>query len=470
MPTEPCPDTQDMTSTNSSADLPLPHYTQLLEPMEELGALSRRIQSLLDRGLSTDQIPLIHDAGRLLEDLAALGAEHRLFTKMAEEMDNISRNIPYKRALRNFESGVVSNDVFIALFDYVSPSLDNLTSLIRNAQDTVPAAVAAMIRNGVILPRDLEELVPALFVLPDNQALTTLLEFKLHGYLTRTYDDPCFNLPHIISGFFSRAGMPARLQDAGALGQFLIREMPRLTELSLSEEGFNSGQPGLFSLNTLELFAASGFAEHASKMAALHLGYDLADDPRRKSRLAALGHEDAVANEVFKTISTMKPWRIDQVNFCLESTRISVAQFSTLLMVSANRVSPEALMAGFGNALSAYDRMSRAQQAQLLEKGALAMDRFVQLLDQLPARMRKEAVEGLDSVLCEYSDLDQAVKAILKDKAISVMQQCMARLDGQSVEQDKLQRELLAMESMPKSIWESVEWMTTRTLEVDLGL
>jgi hypothetical protein len=459
-----------MTSANFPADVQSPFFTQLLEPMGELGDLSRRIQTLFDRGLTTDQIPLIHDGGRLLEEFAALGTKHRLFSKMAEEMADISQNIPYKRALKNFGSGVVSSEILMTLFEYVSPSLDQLRTLIRGAQDTVPAALVAMIRNGGILQSDLWELIPEVFDLPDNRALTLLLEFKLHGYLTSTNDDPCFDLPHIISGYFAKSGTPAHLKDAGALGQYLLRELPTLTQRSESAEARDSGQPNLFSLDMLELFAASGFAEQAAKMAAFHLEYDLADDPRRKSRLAALGQEDAVANEVFNTISAMKPWLTDQVNFCLESTRISIAQFTTLLMVSANRVSPGALMTGFGNALSAYDRMSLAQQAQLLEKGALVMDRFVQLLDQLPARMRKEAIEGLGSVLCEYSNLDQAGKAMLKDKTISVMQQCMARLDGQPVEQEKLQRELIAMEHMRKAIWESVEWMTTRTLEIDLGL
>lgn len=459
-----------MTSANSPADVQLPYFTQLLEPMEVLGDLSRRIQSLFDRGLSTNQIPLIHDAGRLMEELAALGVRHRLFSKMADEMVNISRNIPYRKTLRNFEAAVVSSDALITLFEYVSPSLDQLGTLIRGAQGTVPAALAAMIRNGEILQRDVDDLMPELFTLPDNQALTTLLEFKLHGYLTSTHDDPTFNLPHIISAYFSKYGTPVHLQDAGALGQFLLRELPVLTQLSGSAEARDSGQPGLFSLDILELFAASGFAENASTMAALHLEYDLADDPRRKSRLASLGHEDVVADEVFKTISAMKPWLIDQVNFCLESPRISIAQFSTLLMVSANRISPEALMGGLGNALLVYDSLSQAQQSQVLEKGALAMDRFVQLLDPLPPRLRKQAIEGLDSVLCAYDHLDQDGKTMLKDKTISVMQQCLLRLDGYPENKEKMQVELVAMQHMPKGIWECVEWMTTLNLEADLGL
>jgi hypothetical protein len=459
-----------MTSPNFPAESQRPFFTQLLGPMGELETLSIRIQSLFDRGLTTNQIPLIHDAGRLLEDLAALGAEHRLFSKMAEEMAKISRNIPYRKTLRNFEAAIVSSDVLIALFDYVSPSIDQLGTLIRGVPDSVPAAVTGMIRTGVISHRDLHDLIPDFFALRDNRALTTLLEFKLHGCLTGTDDEPCFDLPYIISGYFSQVGMPASLQDAGALGDFLIREMPALTELSQSELARDSGQPGLFTLDILELFAASSFAEQASTMAALHLEYDLADDPRRKSRLSRLGHEDVVASEVFKTISAMKPWLIDQVNFCLESPRISIAQFSTLLMVSDNRVSPEALMGGLGNALLVYDSLSQAQQSQVLEKGALAMDRFVQLLDQLPWRLRKQTIEGLSSVLCEYSHLDHAGKAMLKEKTIAIMQQCLAKLDGYPADKEKLQVELVAMEHMPKDIWGSVEWMTTRTLDVDLGL
>lgn len=459
-----------MTPANSLADIPSPFFTHLLKPIDELEALSGHIQGLFDRGLSTNQIPLIHDAGRLMEELAAWGVRHRLFSKMSEEMVKISRNIPYRKTLRNFEAAIVSSDALIALFDYVSPSIDQLGTLIGGAPDTVPAAVTSMIRTGVISHSDLHDLIPDLFSLPDSHALTTLLEFKLHGCLTGTDDESCFDLPYIISGYFSQAGMPARLQDAGALGQFLIREMTTLTELSQSDLARDSGQPGLFSLDLLELFAASGFADHASTMAALHLEHDLADDPRRKSRLAALGHEDAVANEVFKTISAMKPWLTNQVNFCVESTRISIPQFSTLLMVSENRVSPEVLMEGLGRALSVYGSMSPAQQAQVLEKAAVAMDRFVQLLDPLPPRLRKQAIEGLDSVLCAYDHLDQDGKTMLKDKTISVMQQCLLRLDGYPENKEKMQVELVAMQHMPKGIWECVEWMTTLNLEADLGL
>jgi hypothetical protein len=464
-----------MNPASSTLDMPLLSINTLLEPVDELGVLSERIQGLFARGLSTDNVSLIHDAGKLLEELMALGTQHRLFAKLTDAMVNITKGLPYERTLKDIEMGLVSSDVFHALFQYVSPRMGELGELVERAPDVVGAALEAMIRNGLIRQREVNELASSLFGVPDNRALTLLLDFKLKGL--RAGVSEYFNVPYLISEYFAEAGLPKSLQDAGALGQFLIRELPVLTvEAERAEKARKSGQANLFSMEALEVFAASGFEKEASRMAAFYLEFDLKDD-RYMSRLARLGHGQSMAKKVVEAIKATTPITTAQLNFCLESPLVSIDQSSALLCVDSSRLSASAVMEALGHALSAYPDMNQGEKKQLLEKTSLAIERFVELLNPMsilnplpPRRWRNVLVDGLRNIFFEYGGLDEAGKSMVEEKSIWAMGKCLARLDGIPAERSVLQGQLLGIEQLPPTMWESVDWMKTHTLEADLGL
>jgi hypothetical protein len=306
-----------MNLTSTNPDVQWPGINSLLEPLDELRVMSQRIQHLFEQGLTTDNVPLIHDAGKLLEAFTVFGNQHRLFAKMTDEMVSITKCLPYEKTLKNIEMGVVASDVFHALFQYISPRTNELGEFIERAKDVVPAALEAMIRNGAIRQREVEELATSVFCVPDNRALALLLEFKFQEM--RSSNTGYLRMPRLISDYFDEVGMPASLQQAGALGQFLIRELPALTEqVEHAEKAGNAGLAHLFSIATLELFAASGFEKEASRMAAPYVDMNLKDD-RHLSRLAQLGHGEAMAKKLFDAIKIPAVMTTAHVNFGLES-------------------------------------------------------------------------------------------------------------------------------------------------------
>ena len=446
-----------------------PQMHAMLEPLGQLGVLSNRIQALFERGLVTNDVSLIHDAGNMLGAMTAFGTQHGLFAKMTDHLVEISKTLPFERTLKNIELGSVSSDVFQALFQYVSPRMSQLGELIERAHDAVPAALHAMLRNGLVRQREVDELATSLHLLPDNLAFTMLLEFKLQGLRSGTSD--CFNVPYLVSDYFSEVGLPVNLQDAGALGQFLIRELPALAAYQTvrAENARNSGQANLFSIEALELFASSGFEREASTMAAFYLGCDLNDD-RHMSRLAQLGHGEVMLQKLVAAIGTQQSMSTAQVNFALESPLVSNAQFCTLLCIDSSRLAPGAIMEGLGYAFSVYGEMEEAQQKQLLDKLGVAFDRFVELLDAMAKPWRNALVEGLINVFYSYENLDPTGKAVVEERSIWVMSHCLKRLDNYPNELFALQRQILDIEHLPRTLWESVEWMHTHSLEADLGL
>lgn len=464
-----------MNQASPTPEMPLDSIKTLLEPVDELSALSQRIQGLFERGMTTDNVSLIHDAGKMLEAFTVFGNQHRLFAKMTDEMVNITKCLPYERTLKHIEMGSVSSDVFHALFQYVSPRMKEFVELVERAKDVVPAALEAMIRNGFIRQREVNELATTLHSIPDNRALTSLLEYRLHGL--RSGVTEYFDIPYLVSDYFSEVGLPATLHDAGALGQFLIRELPALTvQAERAEKARKSGQANLFSIEALEMFAASGFEKEASRMAAFYLGFNLTDD-RHMSRLGRLGHGQTMAKKVVEAIKATTPITTAQLNFCLESSLVSLDQSGALLCVDSSRLSASAVMEALGHALSVYPEMNQAEKKQLLEKSSIAVERFVELLNPmsiinpLPPRIwRNVLVDGLRNVFFEYDRLDEAGKSMVEEKSIWAMGKCLARLDRNPEERSVLQGQLLGIEQLPPMMWESVDWMKTHTLETDLGL
>jgi hypothetical protein len=147
-----------------------------------------------------------------------------------------------------------------------------------------------------------------------------------------------------------------------------------------------------------------------------------------------------------------------------------VAQFRSLLGVDNSSLSTSGMTEALGHALSVYGTMGQSAQALLIEKAGAVIERFVELLSPVPRRMRNEVVEGLRCVFWEYEGLDQAGKTMVEEKTIWAMSQCLERLDSRQDEKIVLQRQLLALTHLPKTIWESLDWMKTHTLEADLGL
>ena len=457
-----------MNTAGTTPDVQTPGISTLLEPLDELSVLSQCIQALFERGLTTDNVSLIHDAGKLLEAFTVFGSQHRLFAKMSDEMVNITWRLPYEQTLKLIEMGSVSSDVFHALFQYVSPRMKEFVELLKRAKDVVPNALEAMIRNGLIRQREVNELAKSMYLVPDNRALTILLEYRLQGL--RSGITEYFDVPYLVSDYFSEVGLPANLQDAGALGQFLIRELPALTvQAERAEKARKSGQANLFSIEALELFAASGFEKEASRMAAFYLDFNLKDD-RHMSRLARLGHGEAMAKKLFQSLSSSAPLVTAELNFNFESPLISTDQSCTLLCIDSSRLSPGSIMEALGHALSVYGTMEKTQQVQLLDKIGDAFERFIQILSPVPRLWRNEVVEGLRNVYYEYEGLDQAGRAMVEEKSIWAMSECLDRLARNPDEQVKLQGQLLRLEHLPRKVWESVDWMKTHTLEADLGL
>lgn len=456
---------------NSESPAPANQWLQMssmLEPLDQLGVLSNRIQVLFERGLITNDVSLIHDAGNMLATFTAFGTQHGLFAKMTDHLVEISKTLPFERTLINIQLGSVSSDVFEALFHYVSPRMSQLGELIERAHDTVPAALHAMLRNGLVRQREVDELATRLHLIPDNLAFTMLLEFKLLGLRSGASD--YFNVPYLVSDYFSEVGLPGSLLDAGALGQFLIRELPALKDQAVrAEKAKNSGQANLFSIEALELFARSGFEQEASTMAAFYLAFDSNDD-RHMSRLAQLGHGEVMLQKLVTALGTQQPMATAQVNFALESPLVSKAQFCTLLCIDSSRLTPSAIMEGLGHAFSVYGDMEEAQQKQLLGKVGFAFDRFVELLDVMSRPWRNALVEGLINVFYSYESLDSAGKAIVEERSIWAMSHCLKRLDNHPNELFTLQRQILDIDHLPRTLWESVEWMHTHSLEADLGL
>lgn len=69
---------------NSESPAPANQWLQMssmLEPLDQLGVLSNRIQVLFERGLITNDVSLIHDAGNMLATFTAFGTQHGLFAK-----------------------------------------------------------------------------------------------------------------------------------------------------------------------------------------------------------------------------------------------------------------------------------------------------------------------------------------------------------------------------------------------------
>lgn len=450
-----------MTPENPDPTKQWPQMCIMLEPLDQLGVLSNRIQALFERGLMTNDVSLIHDAGNMLGALTAFGTQHGLFAKMTDHMVEISKNLPFERTLKNIELGSVSCDVFKALFQYVSPRMSQLGELIERAHDAVPSALHAMIRNGLVRQREVDELATRLHLIPDNLAFTMLMEYKLQGLRSGASD--YFNVPYLVSDYFSEVGLPGQLIDAGDLGQFLIRELPALTDQAMRAE------QAFFSIEALELFASSGFKQEASKMAAFYLDFDMKDD-RHMSRLAQLGHGEVMLQKLLAAIAGQRPMGTAQVNFGLESPIVSNAQFCTLLCIDSSRLSPSAIMDGLGHAFSAYGQMGKPQQMQLIDKVGVAFDRIIELLDPMPRRWRNELVEGLRNIFYSYEELDPAGKAIVGERSIWAMSHCLKRLDNYPNELFALQRQILDIEHLPRTLWESVEWMHTHSLEADIGL
>jgi hypothetical protein len=458
-----------MNTTSPITDLPSSPAQPASQPHVELRNQARRIQGLIGRGLSSGNTSLIHDAGKLLESFSAFGSRHRLYAKMASELMEINQQIPYETTLRAIEGGRSSSEGLAVLFQYIAPPFSQIGAFIQRAPDVVADALEAIFRNGGSKDLELNELMDDLHGLSDTRALVTLLEYKLDQY--RTGETETFNVPYLISEYFSQTNMPASLQDAGALGQFLIRELPALTTDAEREEASgNSGQSHMFYLGALEMFAASGFKQEASRMAVFYLDFNTPEDPRSKSRLANLGLGETVAEQTYAIIGTLRSISTPHLNFFLESPLISTEQFFTILGVGDSRLNATGIMNALGFALSVYDRMDQANRELLIEKSSFAIDRFVELLGAYSQGMRRELVAGLRSVYCAYRPLDQAGKTMLEEKTIWAINHCMMELDINPSQKQEVQRQILALENLPKPVWESFEWMHTQTLEADLGL
>lgn len=457
-----------MHAASPTTDLPSSPAQPLSPPHVELRNQARRIQGFIARGLTNGDASLIHDAGKLLETFTAFGSQQRLYAKMASELMEINQNIPYETTFRAIEAGRASSDGFAVLFQYIAPPFSEIRAFIQRAPEVVADALEAIFRNGQVNEYEVNELVEDLHGLSDTRALVTLLEYKLDQY--RTGEAETFNVPYLISEYFTQSGMPASLQEAGALGQFLMRELPGLTTDLRKEQALRHfDQHDLFSLEALEMFAASGLTQEASRLAIFYLDFDM-DEVRSKSRLANLGHSDVVAETTFGIIGTLKSIKTPHLNFFLESPLISTAQFFTILGVGDSRLNATGIMNALGCALSVYDRMDRANRDLLIEKSSFAIDRFVELLGTYSQGMRRDLVAGLKSVYCAYSRLDQAGKTMLEEKTSWAINHCMAAMDNNPSQKQEVQRQILALENLPKAVWDSFEWMHTQTLEKDLGL
>lgn len=205
-------------------------------------------------------------------------------------------------------------------------------------------------------------------------------------------------------------------------------------------------------------------------MAVFYLDINTPDDPRSRSRLANLGLGETVAKRTYSILGTLRSISTPHLNFFLESPLISTEQFFKILGVGDTRLNATGIMNALGCALSVYDRMDQANRELLIEKSSFAIDRFVELLGTYSQGMRRELVAGLKSVYCAYHCLDQAGKTMLEEKTSWAINYCMSAMDINPSQKQEVQRQILALENLPKPVWDSFEWMYTQTLEKDLGL
>lgn len=458
-----------MNTVSPITDLPSSPAQPVFQPHVDLGNQARRIQGMIQQGLTTDNTSLIHHAGKLLESFSAFGSHYRLYAKMASELMEINQNIPYETTFRAIETGRCSSDGLAVLFQYIAPPFSQIRAIIQQAPEVVADALEAIFRNGGSKDFELNELMDDLHGLSDTRPLVVVLQYKLDQYRAR--ETEYFNVPYLISEYFSQTSMPASLQDAGALGQFLIRELPALTtDVEWAEVSGHSGQADMFDLEALEMFAASGFKQEASRMAVFHLDINSPEDPRFKSRLANLGLGEKVAEQTYSILGTLRSISTPHLNFFLESSLISTEQFFKILGVGDTRLNATGMMNALGCALCVYDRMDQANRELLIEKSSFAIDRFVELLGAYSQGIRRELVAGLKSVYGAYNRLDQVGKTMLEEKTSWAISHCMTALDNNPSQKQEVQRQILALEKLPKPVWESFEWMHTQTLETDLGL
>ena len=439
-----------------------------LPPHLELRRQSQRILELIGRGLDSGNPALIHDAGQLLEAFTAFGSQQRLYAQMATELTGINDKISYDRSLESIQKGLISSESLCALFEYVTPSLNDIIKFIDRAPDVVPMAFEAFIRTGLIEDYFVDDLIQDIRALPDSSALAVLMQYKLDRY--RRGSEETFNVPELISDYFAEAVIPASLEDAGAIGEFLGRELPALAACAEQEEALASGySEHLFSLETFEMLAASGRAAEVARMAVFCLDADM-DEVRSRSRLAKLVPAQTVAERTFDIIGTLRRISTAHLNFFLESPLISTAQFCTILGVGDSRLNATGIMTALGGALSVYAQMEQVNRGQLLEKGTLAIERFVELIGSYSQGIPKELIPGLKSVYRHYNQLDAAGKSMLDEQTLRAISHCMLAMDNKPQQKEKLQQEIVALEDLPKAVWQSVEWMQTQTLERDLGL
>jgi len=456
------------TSPRPSATAGIRPFKTWVIPQDELKARSDTILGMINQGLLNDDVALIQKASKALEEFSAFGAQHGLYTVMTKELVSISESIGYQKAIEAIESGRISGVGLVALFQFIAPPADVVSSCIHYAQAVVPAALEAQIKSGCIGSYDVSELTYDLFSLEDSSAFVLMMEYMLH--LEKTGRSNYYSLPYVISEYVAEKGW-ANLAAAGEVGEFLIRELDDLQRYA-QQEAHSSRNSGtyLFSIDVLEWLACAGHTVAAHSMAQLHLGVveaPTSKDVRRLSRLSQLGQGLPLKKQLMETIESLSTLTEAELNLCVECDEITAQElwegkdlmhFKTIEVFQA-----------VATALNTYGRQD-PKDHQLLKKGALMFDLVTEHVREHYLSGSIDFMEGLNAVFAEYKGLDEVGKAMVYQKSGEIIDCCRKILEKAPRDRQALERLLLNMKDFPRELWESIEWMKTARLETDLGL
>lgn len=457
-----------MFSSSRSPKVPgMRPFTAWATPKEELKERSDTILSMINQGLLNDDVALIQKAGKLLENFSAFAAQQGLYTVLSNELVSIGESIAYPKAIEAIENGKIAGVGMVALFQFIAPPADVVSSCINYAQAVVPAALEAQIKSGCIGSYDVSELTYDLFSLEDNSAFVLMLEYMLH--LEQAGRSNYYSLPYVISEYVAEK-FCSNLAAAGEVGEFLIRELDDLQRYAKREaHSSRNGGTHLFSIHVLEMLAGTGHSVAAHKMAELHLG--VVEDPpskdvRHLSRLSQLGQSLPLKKQVLDTIEGLNTLTVAELSLCLECEAISAQELGALKDLMHWKMGDlfQALAAG----LSTFFSLD-SEENQMLEKSTLFFDFAIEQVDNFYFDSN-ELVSSLTVVFAEYDYLDDAGKAMVQNKAGQIIECGRKRLAELPQKLQELERHLMNIKGIPQELWESIEWMKTARLETDLGL
>jgi hypothetical protein len=443
-------------------------------PQNEMKERSDTVLSLINQGLLNDDVALIQRAGTLLAEFSAFAAQQGLYTVLTNELVSISESIDYQKAIEAIENGRISGVGLVAVFQFIAPPADVVSSCIHYAQGVVPAALEAQIRSGSIGSYDVSELTYDLFSLEDSSAFDLMLKYMLH--LEQTGRSQYYSLPYVISEYFAEKGWSS-LADAGKVGEFLVQQLADLQYYATTAEHRSrtggapcTGGTHLFSIDVLELLAREGHAAAANAMAGFHIGV-VEDSPnkdvRHLSRLSQLGQGLPLKKQVLETIEGLNTLSMAELNLSLECQELTPQELSDHHGLMHVKMSE--LFQPLAVALHTYAEQD-PKDNQLLEKAALIFDLVTEHVRGYYLSDGLDFMAGLHAVFAEYQGLDEAGKTMVFQKSAEIIECCRNSVVQVPRERLALEQVLLNMPAFPQALWESIEWMKAARLETDLGL